>query len=61
MPATILITANTKEEEAKKQKIFQYMNNNLSMDQIEKLGKMAESPKARKNLDNNWGFLKMYI
>ncbi len=61
MAATILITGNSPEEETKKTKALQYMANNLSMDQIEKLEKMARSPKARKMLDTNWTFLKMYI
>ncbi|MFV8280558.1 hypothetical protein ACNKXS_03385 [Christiangramia marina] len=60
MAATILITGNNPEEETKKTKALQYMANNLSMDQIEKLEKMARSPKARKMLDTNWTFLKMY-
>jgi len=61
MAATLIVTANTPEEEAKKVKAFQFMNNNLSLQQIERLEQMAKSPKARKMLDTNWGFLKMYI
>lgn len=61
MAATIVVSANTKEEEVKKTKALQFMANNLSIDQIEKLEKMARSPKARKMLDTNWAFLKMYI
>lgn len=61
MAATIVVSANTKEEEVKKTKALQFMANNLSIDQIEKLEKMARSPKAKKLLDTNWLFLKMYI
>lgn len=61
MATTLVVTASTPEEETKKVKAFQYMNNNLSLQQIERLEQMAKSPKARKMLDTNWGFLKMYI
>ena len=61
MAQTLIITADTKDEEIKKVKAFQYMNNHLSLKQIERLEQMAESPKARKMLDTNWAFLKMYI
>lgn len=61
MAATIVITANSKEEEIKKQKALQFMANNLTMQELERLEKMARSAKARDMLNNKWGFLKMYI
>ena len=61
MAATILITAATKQEESKKQKALQYMSNNLSITEIERLEEMARSQKAREMLTNNWALLKSFI
>ncbi len=61
MAATILITANSKEEETKKTKALQFMANNLSLKEIERLEQMARSAKALDMLNNKWAFLKMYI
>lgn len=61
MAATIVIMGKNPEEEKKKTKALQYIGNNLTLDQIEKLEKMARSSKARDMLTNKWAFLKMYI
>jgi hypothetical protein len=61
MAATILITGKTPNEEAKKTKALQYMADNLTLQEIERLEVMARSPKARNMLNNKWAFLKMYV
>ncbi len=61
MAATLIISANTAEEVKKKTKAFQFMSNNLSIQQIERLEEMARSAKARDMLDNNWSLLKSFI
>lgn len=61
MAATILITATLKEDETKKVKAFQYMNNNLSVLEILRLEEMARSKKARLMLNENWAMLKSFI
>lgn len=61
MAATIIVTAKNAVEENKKAKALQYMNNNLSVQQIERLEEMARSEKARDLLDNNWALLKSFI
>jgi len=61
MPATIIITGKTPEEENKKTKALQFMANNLSEKEICRLEQMARSAKARDMLNNKWAFLKMYI
>ncbi len=61
MAATILITAKSKVEQEKFSKALQFMANNLSVQQIERLEEMARSSKARKMLDHNWPMLKSFI
>lgn len=61
MAATIIVTASNKTEETKKAKALQYMANNLSIQEIEKLEEMARSAKAREMLNSNWAFLKSFI
>lgn len=61
MAATILITAPNKQEENKKTKALQFMANNLSMQELERLEEMARSAKARDMLNNNWSLLKSFI
>ena len=61
MAATVIITATSKEDEAKKQKALQFMANNLSLQQVSRLEEMARSSKAREMLDQNWEFLKSFI
>lgn len=61
MAATIIVTASNKTEETKKAKALQYMANNLSIQEIERLEEMARSSKAREMLNSNWAFLKSFI
>lgn len=61
MAATLIITAATKTEEAKKTKALQYMANNLSLLEIERLEEMARSKNAREMLTGNWELLKSFI
>lgn len=61
MAATILATGNNPEEINKKVKALQYMANNLSIQEIQRLEEMARSAKARAMLNENWGMLKTMI
>lgn len=61
MARTLLITATHKEDEDKKVKAFQYMNNNLSVQEISRLEEMARSKKARVMLNENWAMLQSFI
>ena len=61
MPETILVTAHSKAEEQKKSKALQYMSNNLSLLEIQRLEEMARSGKARAMLNENWKLLKTMI
>jgi len=61
MAATIIITGNSKEEISKKRKALQYMANNLSLQEIQRLEEMARSAKARAMLNENWSMLKSFI
>ena len=61
MAATILVTASNKAEEQKKAKAFQYMDNNLTVQEIERLEQMARSAKARAMLNENWSLLQSMI
>jgi len=58
---TIIITGTTNEEVSKKTKALQYMSNNLSLLEIQRLEEMARSPKARQMLNENWPMLKSFI
>lgn len=61
MAATVIITAKSKAEEQKKSKALQFMANNLTVQEIERLEEMARSNKAREMLNSNWAFLKSFI
>lgn len=61
MAATVIITAKSKTEEQKKSKALQYMANNLTIQEIERLEEMARSSKAREMLNTNWAFLQSFI
>ena len=61
MAATILVTASNKAEEQKKTKALQFMANNLTVQEIERLEQMARSAKARAMLNENWGLLQSMI
>lgn len=59
--ATVIVTADNKTEEIKKIKALQFMANNLTLQEIERLEEMARSGKAREMLNNNWALLKSFI
>jgi len=61
MARTLLITATHKADEEKKEKAFQFMNNNLSIQEILRLEEMARSKKARVMLNENWAMLQSFI
>lgn len=61
MAATVLVTATNKQEELKKTKALQFMANNLSLVEIQRLEEMARSKKAREMLSSNWAMLKSFI
>ncbi len=61
MAATVIVTGSNKTEENKKSKALQFMANNLSLQEIERLEKMARSAKARDMLNNNWALLQSFI
>ena len=61
MAATVIITAKSRTEEQKISKALQFMANNLTPLEIERLEEMARSAKAREMLNNNWGLLKSFI
>ena len=61
MAATVIVTGSNKTEENKKSKALQFMANNLSLQEIERLEKMARSAKARDMLNNNWVLLQSFI
>ncbi|MDT0643692.1 hypothetical protein RM553_12690 [Zunongwangia sp. F363] len=61
MPATLIVTGNSPEEEIKKTKELSFIANNCSALEIERLGKMARSQKAREMLNKKWAFLKTFI
>jgi len=61
MAANVIVTGNTPEEEMKKTKALNFIANNCSTLEIERLEKMARSSKAREMLNKKWAFLKMYI
>ncbi len=59
--ANVLVSAINKNEEIKKVKALQFMANNLSVQEIERLEEMARSSKARDLLNNNWAMLQSFI
>lgn len=59
--ATVVITGTSNEEVTKKTKALQFMANNLSTLEIERLEQMARSEKAREMLTNNWPMLQSFI
>lgn len=61
MATTVIVTANTPAEEQKKTKALQFMANNLTTMEVERLEIMARSTKARAMLNENWGFLQTMI
>ncbi len=61
MASTVIVTGSNKIEENKKSKALQFMANNLSLQEIERLEKMARSAKARDLLNNNWALLQSFI
>lgn len=61
MAATVLVTANNTADEKKKQRALQYLANNLSTLEIERLEQMAKSQQARAMLNENWGLLQTMI
>ena len=61
MATTVIIIAKSKPDEQKKSKALQYMANNLTVQEIERLEEMARSSKAREMLNSNWAFLKSFI
>lgn len=61
MAATVLVTADNTADEKKKQRALQYMANNLTTLEIERLEMMAKSQQARAMLNENWGLLQTMI
>lgn len=61
MATTVIVTANTPADEKKKTKALQFMANNLTALEIERLETMARSSKARAMLNENWGLLQTMI
>lgn len=58
---TILITGSDEAEVKAKQKALQYMNNNLTQLEVQRLEVMARSEKARALLNDNWPMLQSFI
>lgn len=61
MAATVKVTGSNPVELSKKQKALQFMNDQLSVQEISRLEEMARSEKARAMLNDNWGMLKTMI
>lgn len=61
MAATVKVTGSNPVELSKKQKALQFMNDNLSVQEISRLEEMSKSDKARAMLNENWSMLKTMI
>lgn len=60
MPQVNIKAINPQKAEARR-KILQEIEDTLNDEQLEKLGKISKSSKARDFLDNSWGTLKMFL
>ena len=61
MAATAIVTASNSGEVIKKQKALQFIANNSSLQEIQRLEELARSPKARAMLNENWAMLHSMI
>tara|TARA_B100000929_G_scaffold276002_1_gene250342 strand:+ start:34 stop:225 length:192 start_codon:yes stop_codon:yes gene_type:complete len=59
--ATIVVLGKTQEETTKKQESLNYLAQNATVLELERLAELAKSPKARKMLNQNWFMLKAYV
>lgn len=59
--ATIVVMGDTPEETAQKQQSLNYLAQNATAQELERLTTLAKSPKARKMLNENWWMLKAYV
>ena len=61
MAATVKVTGSNPVELSEKQKALQFMNDQLTVQEISRLEEMARSAKARAMLNENWSMLKTMI
>ena len=61
MSKTITIQRDNPISEQRRYDALKNINDNLTDDQLFKLSQMAKSPKAKKQLDNNWAFISKMV
>jgi hypothetical protein len=59
--ANLIITGQNKREEKHRSDILQNINNQLNLKELERLGKIAESKKARQYLNAKFITLKTFL
>lgn len=59
--ANLIITGENKREEKHRADILQSINNQLNLKELERLGKIAESKKARQYLNGKFFTLKTFL
>ena len=61
MPKTITVTADNEISEAERAKKLQYLQNELTDEQLDKLYQLAQKPSARKKLVEKFNIIKTLL